>query len=186
MVSIQKKTSVVSRSKINPVLTTLIVVASYLLVFIIFNNNNNIDVDTSTPRYPVYFTEQEFISTIQISLEELGVYFSVIESEERLQVEVTVDSTGGLVVAKAILVNLENDTKIVFVDRSPYVFSDTRGHITSILRQVFEDQHDVIVAGVFFNSQRWAWDLSEREVYKEELEQNISQQIQDFIEQMQE
>ena len=133
------------------------------------------------PMYVVQLTEQEAIEIIRAQLEETGLRFN--DPKEPYSVRIDWDT------AEIILVNEEKDIRIALVDRW-WVWNneeremENRLEFTKNAIQQFEYEFDINVNSVIFNLQDEVWTRDDQPGRIEEIEADIIQQVQDFIEQL--
>jgi len=172
---------VLLQNKVLIIICIVPMITTYSILIVLNFRRNNFDV----PTYRAYFIDHEVVEMIQKHLEEAGFNFTIPTAQDSLKITTGRDSIGGLVSAEIILINEEKDMNIALVGRSQGVLESERGHISWLVRREFRSQYHIALESVFFNWGRSVWSLEEKLSYIEDIEQDICQQVQDFIEHLQ-
>jgi len=143
--------------------------------------------------YPVYIDNQEVVNTIKKSLEEAGFYFNLIENQNDYKITVPFgdiffgyDAEIVYITTEIILVDKEKEIFISFVGREISIFYEERAWVERPIKIQFEREHNLNVIGVFFNSSRIVQSEEDIILTMKEIEQDLEQQIQNFIRQLKE
>jgi len=135
------------------------------------------------PMYVVQLTEQEAIGIIRAQLEEVGLNFD--EPKKPYHVRIDWDT------AEIILVHEEKDIRIALVDRwwgwgNEEREMERRIEFTNSAIKQFEYEFDITVDRIIFSLQDEVWTRDDEPGRKEEIEEDIIQQVHNFIEQLRE
>jgi len=183
MITVIKRKTIGFCSK-NKLMIVIGIAATITLLFALIVSNNVEDIPIDTPLYSAYIPDQDVVLMIQSQLNNEGFNFITPNIQNKLSVTATRDSTGGQVSAEIILFDEEKDISIAFVDKSQWNINDHRIMIANLITRVFESQHNVAVANVFFNFEKLTNDAEEKKVYMEKIKIDIAGQIQEFIDQL--
>jgi len=184
-------------TKLNLFIATALVFLVGSLVWIVLsavNSGSSADNERTFPTHPASLTNEESIEKIYTRLQGFG--FVLVERDERLKVEVALQSGGDeelvFELDAEILLVSEQGINVAFVSNvwlwaSDYMLSDMirrRSGFSAHLENAFQEEHGVEVDRIFFTLGRTAWSEEEREEHMEVIIQDLEQQIQDFIEQL--
>jgi len=133
------------------------------------------------PLYVAYLTEQEALGIIRSQLEEVGLNF--VEPKKQYSIQIDWNTT------EVVLVNEENDIRIALVDHwwswnNEERETKERLEFTENAINQFADEFDINVNSVIFNPQDEVWARDDGTQRREEIEADIIQQVQDFVDQL--
>jgi len=136
-----------------------------------------------SPLYVAYLTEQEALGIIRAQLAEVGLKFE--EPLQSYSVQINWNT------AEVILVHEEKDIRIAFVDRwwgwnNEEREMEERFEFTENAIHQFADEFEINVNSVIFNFQDEVWTRDDESQRREEIEADLIQQVQDFINRLRE
>jgi len=176
----------------------LVFATMYILALVLFpTNRDGVNRNESDrPLYHAYLSNEESIEKIYIQLQGRGFNFQIIQPDERPSVIVAPrrDSEETVLELTAEIVFVDDQgINVAFVSSmllagSDYVLNELinlrSGH-SFHLERAFQEEHDIQVDKIFFTLGRTAQNEEEREEHMEIIIRDLEQQIQEFIDQLQ-